>query len=146
MKALIKMVKGISTVTVLGAAAIMVSPQLKSSVFPPVDDSQRIVQAFQTRESNLLVETQATVIRVYPDVEYSYSYQEFSVRLPNGHRLRVRHSLDEANRVPVSAASVIRLRGEYDWTEDGGQITWTHDDPNGQREGGWIEYNGQRFL
>lgn len=146
MKAIIKAMKGISVLAVVFVATLTVSPSLKSKVFPPVNDSDLIVQAFQARQSNVLVEAEAKVVWVYQDLEDKSKYQNFTVRLTNGHRVRVRHSLDEARRAPVQKNDTIRLRGEYDWASDGGLIHWTHDDPAGRREGGWIEVDGKRFF
>ena len=126
--------------------SLAASPAIMSAVFPPPDDSEQIRQAFQQRGSNLLVETEATVVRIFPDIEDTRTYQQFRVRLPNGHELMVMHDLDQALRVPLDVHDSIRLRGEYDWTSRGGVIHWTHDDPERQREGGWIELQGKKYL
>jgi hypothetical protein len=137
------------SVAILGASILLslaLSPSIMSAAFPPPDDSDQIHRAFQHRNSNLLVETEATVVRIYPDIEDTRTYQQFRVRLPNGHELMVMHDLDQALRVPLDVNDAIRLRGEYDWTSRGGVIHWTHDDPERKREGGWIEMGGKKYL
>ncbi len=146
MKKFLKTMQGFAFLAAFVGAGLIFSPGLKSAVFPPADDSDIIVQAFQTRTSNVFVEAPAKVVWVYPEVDENVRYQEFAVRLENGHRMRIRHSLDEARRVPLQKNLEIRFRGEFDWTSDGGLIHWTHDDPAGLRDAGWIEVDGKRYL
>jgi hypothetical protein len=67
------------------------------------------------------------------------------VELENGHVLRVMHDLQRAQRVPFSVGSSIRLRGEYDWSPDGGVLHWTHQDLDSERESGWILHEGRKY-
>jgi len=39
----------------------------------------------------------------------------------------------------------ITIRGEYEWNDKGGVIHWTHRDPRGRHENGWIQFNGIRY-
>ena len=47
--------------------------------------------------------------------------------------------------MPVREDDVISFRGEYEYTEQGGTIHWTHHDPRGTHEDGWIEYDGKQY-
>ena len=67
------------------------------------------------------------------------------IALENNHRLLVSHDLVLARSVPVEVNSKVRVKGEYDWSPRGGVIHWTHRDPTGTREGGWIELIGLRY-
>ncbi|MEZ5478885.1 MAG: DUF3465 domain-containing protein [Thiolinea sp.] len=57
----------------------------------------------------------------------------------------VAHNIDLAPRVPVEPGGRVNLRGEYAWNNRGGVIHWTHHDPKGRRDGGWIEWQGKRY-
>ena len=140
------LVKRMSVLTTIIALSILLSPHLYSAFLRGSGDHDLIAETFQTRQSNLMVETKARVVRLMPDIDDLGKFQEFKIELENGHQVRVIHDLQQAPRVPVSVSSKIRLRGEYDWSVDGGVIHWTHDDPDGQREGGWIEFMGEKFL
>jgi len=141
-----RLVKGIAFLAIMAVLSIWLSPALFSAFTHGEDDHDLIVQAYDGRTSNIIVETEARVVLLLPDIEDLGKFQEFKIELENGHVLRVLHDLDESNRVPLAVSSKIRLRGEYDWSVDGGVIHWTHDDPAGQREGGWIDYLGQRYF
>jgi hypothetical protein len=110
-----------------------------------VADADRIVEAHRGQESNLIVEVDATVIRKLPDDEFGDVKQTFLVQLDNGHTLLVAHNVDIAPRVPVERGAQLRLAGEYDWNSRGGVIHWTHRDPDGEREGGWIRYGDRVY-
>ncbi len=143
MKALIK---GMFFLLALFAISLVFSPALKSAVFPDVDDTDLVQRAWNEQQSNVLVELDARVIRIHPDIADFETFQAFSIELSNGQRVRVHHNIDVAPRVPVSANAEIRLRGEYDWNPEGGLIHWTHAAVDSERKGGWIEVNGHRFL
>jgi len=109
------------------------------------NETERIVQAFNNQKSNIVVEVIGQVAAKLPDIIDDASYQQFILRLNNNHLVVVSHNTDISKPVPVGPGSEVRIRGEYDWTPDGGLAHWTHRDPSGQREGGWIEANGTRY-
>ncbi len=101
--------------------------------------------AFQARQSGVVMTLDGTVVRLLPDDEDGSRHQRFVIRLADDHTVLVSHNIDLAPRAPVSLDTVIRLRGQYEWNDQGGVIHWTHHDPDGRRPGGWIEVDGQRF-
>jgi hypothetical protein len=109
------------------------------------NDPDGIKSAWESGASNIVVEAKARVILELPDEDDIGHKQRFRVELDNGHRVLISHDLEIAPRVPVSVHSTIRFRGEFDWTEAGGTIHWTHRDPNGKRKGGWIDHLEQRY-
>jgi hypothetical protein len=109
------------------------------------DDIGRIAIAARDHQSNIQVEVEAIVMRLLPDDNSGARHQKLIVELENGHTLLVSHNLDLANRVPVGVSDTIRIRGEYEWNDRGGVIHWTHHDPQGRLEGGWIELEGRKY-
>lgn len=109
------------------------------------NDTDRVFQAFKAKKSNIMVEVGGEVAAILPDIEDDVVYQQFIMQLNNNHLVVVSHNTDISPPVPVGPGSHVRVRGEYDWTPDGGLIHWTHSDPSGVREGGWIETHGDRF-
>ena len=67
-------------------------------------------------------------------------HQRFVVQLTNGDPLLIAHNIDVADRVPVGLGDRVQFRGLYEWNDLGGLVHWTHDDPMGIEEGGWIQY------
>lgn len=67
-------------------------------------------------------------------------HQRFVLRLKDGQTLVIAHNVDLADRVPVGLGDRIRFRGMYEWNDLGGLVHWTHHDPMGTEDGGWIRY------
>jgi hypothetical protein len=103
------------------------------------DDVGRVWRAGQW------LELQAHVERILRDDKEGARHQRFIVRVPDGRTLLVAHNIDVAPRIPVDTGDAVRLRGEYQPNERGGVIHWTHHDPQGQIDGGWIEHRGKRY-
>jgi hypothetical protein len=106
---------------------------------------QAILDAFAQHESGMPVQVTATVTQVLADDLQGARHQRFIVRLAGGHTLLVSHNIDIADRVPVARGDIVTLRGEYEWNDRGGVVHWTHHDPQGRREGGFIEHQGRRY-
>lgn len=105
----------------------------------------QILAAFRAQRSDLQVEGFGTVQRTLPDDNEGSRHQRFILELANGHTLLVAHNIDLAPRVPLEAGDRIGFFGEFEWTERGGVLHWTHHDPGGRHVGGWLELDGRRF-
>lgn len=106
---------------------------------------QAVRDLFTARRSDEVVVVTARVDRLLPDDNEGSRHQRFIIRLGSGHTLLVAHNIDLADRVPLQAGDEVRIRGEYEWNEQGGVLHWTHHDPQGRRPGGWIDFEGQRY-
>lgn len=104
-----------------------------------------VVAAFRERRSGLVVEVEGTVERELEDDLRGSRHQRFVLRLFGGHTLLIAHNIDLAPRVPVASGDAVAVRGEYEWSERGGVLHWTHHDPGGQRAGGWIRHGGREY-
>ena len=111
-----------------------------------VSDDERIERAFAEQRGDLWVEVEGRVDRVLSDDLEGSRHQRFILELASGHTVLVAHNIDLAPRVPdLEVGFSLRIRGEYEWNPQGGVIHWTHHDPGGRREGGWIEHAGTRY-
>lgn len=95
--------------------------------------------------SNVFVEVNGTVDRLLADDNIGSRHQRFILELSSGHTVLVSHNIDLAERVPLNSGTFVTLRGEYEWNDQGGVVHWTHHDPQGRIEGGWIEVDGVRY-
>jgi len=113
----------------------------------PRVDNAAILQDFQNQRSHIEVTGDGTVTRILPDqTGPSGPHEQFLVRLSaDTLTVRIEHNVSIAPRAPVAVGDRVTVHGEYIWTPDGGLIHFTHHDPAGKREGGYIELNGKRY-
>ncbi|PIE25517.1 MAG: hypothetical protein CSA62_01015 [Planctomycetota bacterium] len=130
------------------APALAPAPDEKSKADPPglLRGAAAIERAFARRQSDLIVEVEARVKHVLPDDNDGSRHQRFILTLPGGRTVLVAHNIDLAPRVPgLSKGDRVVVRGEYEWSEKGGVLHWTHHDPRGRHPEGWIEHEGKRY-
>jgi len=98
-----------------------------------------VLQAFQEKKSHLFLETSGRVIKLLPDDQQGSRHQRFLIKTDDGPTLLVSHNIDLSERVPLKPGIPVQIRGEYIWNTKGGLMHWTHRDPQGRHEGGWIK-------
>ena len=108
-------------------------------------DVDRVIEAFQKKRSGLMVEVDATVVHILKDDNVGDRHQRFLVEMSRGPTLKIAHNIDLAKRVPLSKGDRLRIKGQYEYNDKGGVIHWTHHDPRGRHEGGWIDHEGKRY-
>ncbi len=105
-----------------------------------------LARAIAERQSGVQVQGEGTVVRLLPDDNEGSRHQRFIVRLASGQTLLIAHNIDLAPRVAsVAVGDRVGFYGEYEWNERGGVIHWTHGDPRGWHDDGWIEHRGHRY-
>ena len=86
------------------------------------------------------------VRRLLSDDRDGDRHQRFILQLGNRDTLLVAHNIDLADRVPVGLGDRIQFRGMYEWNDLGGLVHWTHHDPMGIEDGGWIRYRKKIYA
>ncbi|MDW8263181.1 MAG: DUF3465 domain-containing protein [Phycisphaerales bacterium] len=108
-----------------------------------------IARYFRQKQRDVPVTAEGTVVKLLPDdletADGSSRHQRMIVEVHGGGTILLAHNIDLSPRVPVQVGDSIRFRGEYQWTERGGVVHWTHHDPAGRRQGGWVEHQGKRY-
>jgi hypothetical protein len=105
-----------------------------------------LARAFAQRTSDLEVEGQGIVVQLLTDDTSGARHQRFIVQLASGQTLLIAHDIDIAPRVgSLQVGHAVSFKGEYVWNSQGGLVHWTHHDPAGSHEAGWIEYDGQTY-
>lgn len=105
-----------------------------------------IANAFDKQISNIQVEGQGIVARVLPDDNDGGRHQRFILRLQTGQTILIAHNIDLAERIPsLNVGDTVAFSGEYEWGSKGGVVHWTHRDPNGRHQAGWLRRNGRSF-
>jgi len=104
-----------------------------------------ILKALSERRSKVWLEGEGEVVHLLPDDREPPRHQLFLVKLASGHVLKLSHNVDLAPKVPLVKGEKIRFRGRLEWNEKGGVVHWTHRDPQGRHQGGWLEYGGKTY-
>jgi hypothetical protein len=101
--------------------------------------------AFRDHRSGVEVTLEGTVDQVLGDDTAGSPHQRFIVRLPSGQTVLVAHNIELASRVKgLAPGTEVKVHGEYEWNDKGGVVHFTHKDPKGMHEPGWIEVGGKR--
>lgn len=119
-----------------------------SSSVPQADTVERASAERASAEwrSGQQVRGSGVVSRVLPDDNDGSRHQRFILQLDSGRTLLIAHNIDLAPRIPsLRPGDRVVFSGEYEWNDKGGVIHWTHHDPQGRHEGGWLEHAGRRY-
>jgi len=107
---------------------------------------QILQQAFENQESDIQVKGAGTVLKTLPDDNQGTRHQRFILKLSSGQTLLVAHNIDLADKIKgLKKGDKVGFYGEYEWSEQGGVLHWTHHDPAGRHTDGWLEHNGSVY-
>jgi hypothetical protein len=102
--------------------------------------------AFNEQRSGVQVLGEGIVSRVLPDDNDGSRHQRFILTLSSGQTVLVAHNIDLAPRIAsLREGDSVAFKGVYEWNAKGGVIHWTHLDPNGGHEAGWLKHAGQIY-
>ncbi len=114
-----------------------------SSVWASNADVKR---AFDSHRSDVQVEGVGEVIRVLPDDNKGLRHQKFILRLDNSLTILIAHNIDLAPRIPnLKKGDTVKFYGEYEYSNKGGVVHWTHLDPGNRHTHGWLKHNGRTY-
>ena len=86
------------------------------------------------------------VIRILPDDNDGSRHQRFIIRLDSGRTLLIAHNIDLAPRISsLQEGDTVAFNGVFKVNAKGGLIHWTHRDPQGQHEAGWLRHRGRSY-
>ena len=126
------------------AAVMIFLVCVSCSINPTSGDA--VARAFEQRQNNVQVESEGMVSRILPDDNIGSPHQRFIVQLASGKTVLIEHNIDLAPRIDdLKVGDPVSFSGEYVWNEKGGLIHWTHHDPAGRHQAGWIKYNGRVY-
>jgi hypothetical protein len=121
--------------------------QEKSLSNTPDEANHQLETLYANKQSDIVVETRGEVIKLLADDTEGSRHQKFIMQLSSGHTVLISHNIDLAPRInALKKYDTIKIKGEYEWSERGGVIHWTHHDPAGRHEDGWIEHQGKRYY
>jgi hypothetical protein len=111
-------------------------------------DNAAVCSVYQSARSHAEVVAGGTVTRLLgtkPGV--SSPHEGFLMRLNSNCDLtiRVETNVDFTGQFPLKTGDSVVVKGEYEYYSRGGVIHWTHRDPRGRHEGGYIETGGKFY-
>jgi len=96
-------------------------------------------------DSGEWIEDSGYIRRLLFDDNDGSKHQRFIIDLRDRQSLLIAHNIELANRVPVGIGDRVWFRGMYEYNDLGGLVHWTHHDPLGIEDGGWIQYRRKTF-
>ncbi len=109
-------------------------------------DDDLIASAVRDQRSGFMVDIAGKVQRLLPDDKKGSRHQRFIIKLSSGRTLLIAHNIDLAPRIDtLKVGDHIELHGQYEWNPQGGVIHWTHHDPDGHHEAGWIRHQDKLY-
>ncbi|MDO5074144.1 MAG: DUF3465 domain-containing protein [Neisseria animaloris] len=102
--------------------------------------------AFERQQSDIQIQGSGIVSKTLPDDNKGSRHQRFILKLSSGQTLLVAHNIDLAPKIEgLKKGDKVEFFGEYEWSERGGVIHWTHHDPKGRHPDGWLKHNGVMY-
>src|SRR3954469_19661656 len=110
------------------------------------DQSDKLGIAFTEQQSGSQVTGEGTVAKLLADDNEGSRHQRFILVLASGQTLLVAHNIDLAPRIAsLKFGDAVAFNGVYEWNAKGGVIHWTHRDPSGRHQAGWLKHAGQTY-
>jgi hypothetical protein len=134
------------TCSLLAAAA---AASLTSCGATQSADDPAVCAAYSSARSHVEVVADGTVTRLFGVEPGRVSPHEgFLLSLASGCTLvvRVEANTDFTGPIPLERGERVLVKGEYEYYPLGGVIHWTHRDPRGRHEGGYIESSGRLYF
>jgi hypothetical protein len=103
-------------------------------------EAEYIKSLFDSQTSDVWVSGSGKVTRILKDDNEGDRHQRFILELSTGQTLLFAHNIDIAPRIDdIAVGETISFYGEYIYSDEGGTLHWTHHDPDGSSDGGWLK-------
>jgi hypothetical protein len=119
---------------------------LKSRWYRSPQGKSGISNGYQKSATGSWIEDSGFVRRLLSDDNDGSRHQRVILQLKDRATLLIAHNIELAPRVPIGMGDRIKFRGMYEWNELGGLVHWTHHDPHGVEDGGWIRYRRKVYA
>lgn len=131
------------------ALAVALVALLAACAASQAPDDRAVCTAYTAGRSHVEVVADGTVTRVLGVAPGRTSPHEgFLLRLGSGCSVivRVEVNTDFTGTIPLGQGDRVVVKGEYEYYPRGGVIHWTHRDPRGRHEGGFIDAGGRTYF
>ena len=105
-----------------------------------------VANAFRAHASGVQVSGKGIATKVLSDDTDGSRHQRFILKLSSGQTVLIAHNIDLAPRISsLREGDSVEFNGVYEWNSKGGVIHWTHHDPEGRHEAGWLRHDGRTY-
>jgi Protein of unknown function (DUF3465) len=109
-------------------------------------DAGAITEAFGAQRNVPQVQGSGIVVKVLKDDTKGLQHQKFLLKVSDNITILIAHNIDLAPRVAdIKEGDMVAFKGEYIYTPKGGTVHWTHKDPRGNHQAGWLKRNGKVY-
>ena len=111
-------------------------------------NNRTVCNAHVEHRSHVETTASGTLVRILRQSDGQYGpHAQFLVRLDSSCALTVRVAANErfTGPLPLRVGEHVLVHGEYEYYRSGGVIHWTHRDPRGHHDGGFIELSGRLY-
>lgn len=109
-------------------------------------DAGAIVEAYAAHHNLPQVQGSGIVVKLLKDDTNGSQHQKFLLKVSDNITILIAHNIDLAPRVDtIQVGDTVAFKGEYVYTPKGGTVHWTHKDPRGNHESGWLQLNGKKY-
>ena len=122
--------------------------QLETSAVSSVAnmDAGAILEAYDAHRNLPQVQGSGIVVKVLKDDTNGLQHQKFLLKVSDNITILIAHNIDLAPRLSdIKVGDAVAFKGEYVYTPKGGTVHWTHKDPRGNHESGWLQLNGKKY-
>jgi hypothetical protein len=106
-----------------------------------IESYQQTNENQTSTDQPLLIRGSGTVINILAEDTEGSQHQKFILELISEQTLLISHNIDLAPRIDsLEEGDKVDFYGEYVWNSQGGLVHWTHHDPDGQHENGWLKH------
>jgi hypothetical protein len=138
-----------SRLVVSRATVVALLGSLLAGCATQTPDDQAVCAAYSAQRSGVEVIAAGTITRTFGvRPGRSSPHEGFLVRLASGCALvvRVEVNTDFTGTIPLSSNQRVVVKGEYEYYPRGGVIHWTHHDPRGRHENGFVDAGGRMYY
>jgi len=125
------------------------SSQGKAGNSPKLENQAALLKKIRAAKedvnSRFWMTAEGTVIKILKDDTKGSQHQKFLFELAPDVTLLVAHNIDLAPRAPVREGDSVTIKGRYEWNNRGGVLHWTHHDPKGRKQEGYIYAAGKYY-
>jgi Protein of unknown function (DUF3465) len=119
------------------------------SLAPPPADNAAALREIASRDSGAELVVEGPVVSVLPSSAGPSGVHElFVVAVSSGNttvQLFVADNISVGSAAPLRAGDRVRVKGELDFNDLGPVLHWTHRDPSGRHQPGFVEVGGHVY-